>query len=84
VWLSGPNVWTNWKTISGAVNLSLTDEDQAAIAEVSKIPAEYPAWMIELWSQLRRTQLAKLQTVMIYPVRPFSSRSELGRRTRRS
>ena len=42
-----------------AVNVSLTDEEQAAITEVSKIPAEYPAWMIELWSQLRRTQLAK-------------------------
>jgi aryl-alcohol dehydrogenase-like predicted oxidoreductase len=31
-----------------AVSVSLTDEQQAAIAEVSKIPAEYPAWMIEL------------------------------------
>ena len=41
-----------------AVNVSLTDEEQAAIPEVSKTPAEYPAWMIELWSQLRRTQLA--------------------------
>src|SRR5258708_1140872 len=41
-----------------AVNVSLTDEEQAAIAEVSKIPAEYPAWMIELWSHFRRTQLA--------------------------
>jgi aryl-alcohol dehydrogenase-like predicted oxidoreductase len=40
-----------------AVNISLTDEEQAAIVEISKIPAEYPAWMIELWSQLRRTQL---------------------------
>jgi aryl-alcohol dehydrogenase-like predicted oxidoreductase len=41
-----------------AVNVSLTDEEQAAIAEVSKLPAEYPAWMIELWSHSRRTQLA--------------------------
>jgi hypothetical protein len=41
-----------------AANVSLTDEEQAAIAEVSKIPAEYPAWMIELWSHFRRTQLA--------------------------
>jgi hypothetical protein len=41
-----------------AVHVSLPDEEQAAIAEVSKIPAEYPAWMIELWSQFRRTQLA--------------------------
>jgi hypothetical protein len=40
-----------------AVNVSLSDEQQAAIAAASKIPAEYPAWMIELWSQLRRTQL---------------------------
>jgi aryl-alcohol dehydrogenase-like predicted oxidoreductase len=41
-----------------AVNVYLADEERAAIAEVSKVPAEYPAWMIELWSQLRRTQLA--------------------------
>jgi len=40
-----------------AVDVSLTDEEQAAIAEVSKIPAEYPAWMIELWSHSRSTQL---------------------------
>jgi aryl-alcohol dehydrogenase-like predicted oxidoreductase len=42
----------------GAANVALTDEEQAAIAEVSKMPAEYPAWMIELWSASRRTQLA--------------------------
>jgi aryl-alcohol dehydrogenase-like predicted oxidoreductase len=41
-----------------AVHVSLTGEEQAAIAEVSKIPAEYPGWMIDLWSQSRRTQLA--------------------------
>jgi DNA-binding MarR family transcriptional regulator len=41
-----------------AVHVSLTDEEQAAIAEVSKIPAEYPGWMIELWSQFRSSQLA--------------------------
>jgi aryl-alcohol dehydrogenase-like predicted oxidoreductase len=41
-----------------AVNVSLTCEEQAAIAEISKIPAEYPGWMIELWSHFRRTQLA--------------------------
>jgi DNA-binding MarR family transcriptional regulator len=41
-----------------ATHVSLTDEQQAAIAEVSKIPAEYPAWMIELWSHSRRSQLA--------------------------
>jgi hypothetical protein len=41
-----------------AVNVSLTDEEQTIIAEVSKIPAEYPAWMIELWSHSRQTQLA--------------------------
>jgi aryl-alcohol dehydrogenase-like predicted oxidoreductase len=40
-----------------AVNVSLTDEEQAAVAEVSKLAAEYPAWMIELWSHSRRTQL---------------------------
>ena len=41
-----------------AVHVSLTDEEQATIAEVSKIPAEYPAWMIDLWSHSRRSQLA--------------------------
>jgi diketogulonate reductase-like aldo/keto reductase len=41
-----------------AVNVSLSDEEQTIIAEVSKIPAEYPAWMIELWSHSRQTQLA--------------------------
>jgi aryl-alcohol dehydrogenase-like predicted oxidoreductase len=41
----------------GAVDVSLTDEEEAAIAEVSKIPDEYPAWMIELWSHSRRIQL---------------------------
>jgi aryl-alcohol dehydrogenase-like predicted oxidoreductase len=41
----------------GAANVSLTDEEQAAIAEISKIPAEYPSWMVELWSHSRRTQL---------------------------
>ena len=41
-----------------AVNVSLTDEEQAAIAQVSKIPAEYPAWMIDFGSHFRRTQLA--------------------------
>jgi aryl-alcohol dehydrogenase-like predicted oxidoreductase len=41
----------------GAVNVLLTGEELAAIAEVSKIPAEYPAWMIGFWSRSRRTQL---------------------------
>jgi aryl-alcohol dehydrogenase-like predicted oxidoreductase len=41
-----------------AVNVSLSAEEQSAIAEVSKIPAEYPGWMIELWSHSRRSQLA--------------------------
>jgi aryl-alcohol dehydrogenase-like predicted oxidoreductase len=41
-----------------ATHVSLTDEQQAAIAEVSKVPAEYPAWMIEFWSHSRRSQLA--------------------------
>jgi hypothetical protein len=41
-----------------AVSVSLADVEQAAIAEVSKIRAECLAWMIELWSHFRRTQLA--------------------------
>jgi aryl-alcohol dehydrogenase-like predicted oxidoreductase len=41
-----------------AVNVSLSENEQAAIADVSKIPAEYPGWMIELWSNSRRIQLA--------------------------
>jgi hypothetical protein len=64
-----------------AVNVSLTDEEQAAIAEISKIPAEYPAWMLERWSHFPPHSVGKLQTVIIYPVRPLYGLSwggELG------
>jgi hypothetical protein len=50
-----------------AANVSLTDEEQAAIAEVSKIPAEYPAWMIEPWCHFRRTQLANSRRRLSIP-----------------
>ncbi len=41
-----------------AADIALTDEDLAAIDEVCKLRSEYPAWMVEMWSQRRAGQLA--------------------------
>ncbi len=41
-----------------AADITLTDENLAAIDEVSKLRPEYPAWMVEMWSQRRAGQLA--------------------------
>lgn len=37
-----------------AANVSLTEEELAALAETSKLPSEYPAWMFEFWNTIRR------------------------------
>ncbi|NLS01278.1 aldo/keto reductase [Rhizobium sp. P38BS-XIX] len=36
----------------------LSDEDLAAINEASKLPPEYPGWMLAMWSQIRAGYLA--------------------------
>jgi aryl-alcohol dehydrogenase-like predicted oxidoreductase len=42
----------------GAAEVELSAEELQSLNEVSKLPAEYPGWMIELWSQGRVNQLA--------------------------
>lgn len=41
-----------------AVDITFSSDELDAIARVSKLPPEYPGWMIERWSALRGTQLA--------------------------
>lgn len=41
----------------GAVDVALSEEDLKSLDEVSKLPAEYPGWMLDFWSQARRKQL---------------------------
>jgi aryl-alcohol dehydrogenase-like predicted oxidoreductase len=37
----------------GASSLELTDEDLQALEEASKIPPEYPGWMLAMQGQYR-------------------------------
>jgi aryl-alcohol dehydrogenase-like predicted oxidoreductase len=41
----------------GAVDVALSVTDLAAIDAASRLPAEYPGWMIDMWSAGRATQL---------------------------
>lgn len=41
----------------GASEVTLTDDDLAALDAVTKLPAEYPGWMIEMTSEYRRTMM---------------------------
>ena len=43
----------------GAVDVVLTEDDLRALESVSALPAEYPGWMLGMWSQARATQLAE-------------------------
>ena len=46
----------------GAVDVALSAEDLHALDQVSRLPAEYPGWMLDLWSQARAQQLAQSRT----------------------
>lgn len=43
----------------GAVDVRLSEEELRRLGEVSQLPPEYPGWMLEMWSQGRRQQLAE-------------------------
>lgn len=43
----------------GAVDVVLSPEELGSLDEVSALPAEYPGWMIEMWSGARAEQLAQ-------------------------
>jgi len=42
----------------GAVDVVLSEEELRSLDEVSTLPAEYPGWMLDFWSQARVQQLA--------------------------
>jgi hypothetical protein len=46
----------------GAVNVTFTADELAALDEASKLPAEYPGWMFDMWSAQRAQQLAASRT----------------------
>jgi aryl-alcohol dehydrogenase-like predicted oxidoreductase len=46
----------------GAVDVVLSEEELRSLNEVSKLPAEYPGWMLDSWSQARVQQLADART----------------------
>ncbi len=41
----------------GAVDVALSPDELRSLDEVSKLPAEYPGWMLGMWSQSRAQQL---------------------------
>lgn len=45
----------------GAVNVELSAEEMARLDTISQLPAEYPGWMLAMWSQARAAQLADSQ-----------------------
>lgn len=42
----------------GAVDVVLSDEELQSLDRVSRLPAQYPGWLLDLWSQARGKQLA--------------------------
>lgn len=47
----------------GAVDVVLSNEDLDSLNKVSQLPAEYPGWMLGMWSQARAQQLADARAV---------------------
>ncbi len=41
----------------GAVDVIFTDDELQRLDQVSKLPIEYPGWMLDFWSQARTKQL---------------------------
>ncbi len=42
-----------------AVDVVLSEEERKSLDEVSRLPAEYPGWMLAMWSEARVKQLAQ-------------------------
>ena len=47
-----------------ATNVELSADELAKLAEVSKLPGEYPGWMLERQGEPRRQQLAEVRNVV--------------------
>ncbi|ULO08162.1 aldo/keto reductase [Paenibacillus sp. 19GGS1-52] len=50
----------------GAVEVLLSDEELQILDQVSQIPAEYPGWMIDNWSQARAKQIESIRSFGSY------------------
>ncbi len=48
----------------GAVDILLSEEELRSLDQVSQLPAEYPGWMLDMWSQARVKQLENSRTVV--------------------
>lgn len=46
----------------GAVDVALSGEELRSLDQVSQLPAEYPGWMLNMWSQTRAKQLEDSRT----------------------
>ncbi len=46
----------------GAVSIEFSPEELQKLDEASRLPVEYPGWMLEMWSQARATQLQRSST----------------------
>jgi len=46
----------------GAVDVQFTEEELRSLDQASKLPAEYPGWMLDFWSQARVQQRADART----------------------
>ncbi len=46
----------------GSVDILLSEEELRSLDQVSKLPAEYPGWMLNMWSQARAKQLENSRT----------------------
>ena len=54
-----PGCWDSSAEMTAATQVKLSEEELAAIHEVSRLPAEYPGWMFERQGDIRRKQLAE-------------------------
>ncbi|RYG53205.1 aldo/keto reductase, partial [bacterium] len=46
----------------GATTIGLNEDELKAIEEASRLPAEYPGWMLDMWGQPRAQQLQDSHT----------------------
>ncbi len=48
----------------GASDILLSEEELRSLEQVSQLPAEYPGWMLDFWSQARVKQLESSRTAV--------------------
>jgi aryl-alcohol dehydrogenase-like predicted oxidoreductase len=56
----------------GAIDILLCEEELRSLDQVSQLPAEYPGWMLDFWSQARVQQLESSRTAVSIKREPLS------------